>query len=194
MLLRHAPREASRLLRRALGISGKTYWHRRARSAYLREVRRLVTEVAADARSILDVGSNGCAYLDWFRWAPRRVSLDLKNPYSSEAVEGIKADFLAHKFPARFDVVLCLQVLEHVPNAAMFARRLLANAQRHLIVSVPYKWPAGRCAEHVHDPVDEAKMREWFGRSPDFSKIVAERNGIERLVAHFDVSAQPNRR
>ena len=185
MHLRHVPRDISRFVRRSLGMPQKSYWKRRKHSVYLREVRRLVEELAPDARSILDVGSNGGDYLDWFGWAPQRVSIDIANPYSADGVDGIRADFLAYDFPERFDVCLCLQVLEHIPDAEAFAQRLLASARHHVIVSVPYKWAAGRSPYHVHDPVDEAKMLTWFGRAPTYAKVARERRGTERLICRY---------
>jgi hypothetical protein len=187
MLLRHVPRDISRVIRGALGLPRKTYWQRRRGFVYLREVRILVSDLARDAQSMLDVGSNGCPYLDWFDGIPRRVSIDPHLPYSSEKVEPIKADFLTYKFSERFDVCLCLQVLEHIPDAAAFAQRLLASARWHVIISVPYKWAASRSPNHVHDPVDEAKLATWFGRSPTHSQIARERRGTERIICHYDV-------
>jgi hypothetical protein len=113
----------------------KRYWRRRKDSVRLREVRHLVEDLASEARSLLDVGSNGGDYLDWFGWIPQRVSVDIANPCSSEGVDGIRADFLTYDFPERFDVGLCLQVLEHIPDAEAFAQRMLASARRHVIVS-----------------------------------------------------------
>jgi hypothetical protein len=174
MNLRHIPRDASRAIRQTLGIPQKSYWQRRRNSVYLQAVRRLVRSVGADAESILDVGSNGCGYLDWFDWIPRRVSIDIRNPYSGPGVEGVRADFLTHRFTERFDLVLCLQVLEHIPDAHRFAQRLLAGARHRVIVSVPYRWAADRSAHHVHDPVDEDKMLRWFGRQPISTGIARE--------------------
>jgi hypothetical protein len=187
MSVRHIPRDLSRFVRhRLLRLPKRTYWEGRKNARYLNEVRRLVDEHGADAASILDVGSNGCPYLDWFGWIPRRVSIDLANPYADPGIESIRADFLEWETAERFDVVLCLQVLEHIPDAQAFARRLLAMTRRHLIVSVPYKWPAGRVAEHVHDPVDEAKVDAWFGRLSTTSTVVRERTGKARLVRWYD--------
>lgn len=47
-------------------------------------------------------------------------------------------------------VILCCNVLEHVPDAAYFARRLslLANAGTRLVVTVPHRYP------HHRDPID----------------------------------------
>jgi hypothetical protein len=166
------------------------YWRSREHKVYLREVRALVGAVGKDAKSILDVGSNGCRYLDWFDWIPRRVSLDLSNPYRSETVASIRADFLTHSFEERFDVCLCLQVLEHVQDATAFARKLLTIAS-HVIVSVPYRWSIEKCAEHVHDPVDETKVTAWFGREPSRWLLTEERKGKgRRLICYFSACRQ----
>jgi hypothetical protein len=172
-----------RLLGRPRGLDEQPddYWRAREHMVYLREVRALVAAIGEHAISILDVGSNGCAYLDWFDWIPRRVSIDLINPYRSTAVESIEADFLTHPFQERFDVCLCLQVLEHVPDATAFARKLLTIAS-NVIISVPYLWSADKCPEHVHDPVDETKVAAWFGREPGRLLVTEERKGRGRRL------------
>jgi glycosyltransferase involved in cell wall biosynthesis len=162
------------------------YW-RSADSVYLRKVFDLAYEVATDATSVIDVGTNGCPYLEGFGWIPRRTSLDLITPYRSETVKGIKADFLKWSSSEQFDLCLCLQVLEHIPDAASFAQKLLTTAPR-VIVSVPYLWPADSCEGHVHDPVDETKIESWFGRAPDRQLIVTEPNSgrhARRLICYF---------
>lgn len=164
-----------------------SYWEQRSHFAYYRVARSLAQEIAPRARSILDVGSNGCPHLDWFEHAERKVSVDLVTPYCGPGVEAVTADFFRYATNERFDVCLCLQVLEHVANPSAFARKLLSLAD-HVIASVPYRWPAGKCVAHLHDPVDEAKMREWFGREPNLSIIVEEekkRSASKRLICHY---------
>lgn len=192
MQLRNLPRDAFGILSRSLGTprEPKTYWEARQNARYLQEVRRLVNEVAGDAKSILDVGSNGCGYLDWFPQFERRVSLDLRRPYVASGIESVRVDFFKYEVLERFDIVLCLQVLEHVPDATAFAQRLIASARRHVIISVPYKWPEGRHRDHVHDPVDEAKMLGWLGCEPSYSRVVLSRGwrGKGRLVNRYDLA------
>ena len=175
-------------------VKAPDYWRSRRDANYLQRVARLVQSVGGDAKSILDVGSNRCPYLDWFEWIPKRVSVDLQAPYSSPSVEGIKADFLSWQANEQFDLCLCLQVLEHVPDAGAFSRKLLATA-RDVIVSVPYLW-SGSCKYHVHDPVDDAKIAAWFGRDPDISIVVTEAptkdnpRGVRRMICYFKCPTQ----
>lgn len=164
---------------------GADYWDRRADSLYLQYVYFLARVVGREARSVIDVGSNGCPYVEWLDWIPRKLSVDLERPYASASVEGRTGDFLALGMEESFDLGLCLQVLEHVPEAAAFARKLLATAT-HLIVSVPYCWPPGQ-EDHVHDPVDEAKLAGWFGREPNYRLVVREPFfRRKRMIAYFD--------
>jgi hypothetical protein len=181
----------------ALGIAAPDYWQKRRDANYLQRVAKFVQAVGGDATSILDVGSNRCPYLDWFEWIPRRVSVDLEAPYSSPSVEGITADFLAWQTKEQFDLCLCLQVLEHVPDAGVFSRKLLASA-RQVIVSVPYLW-SGSCKYHVHDPVDDEKIAAWFGREPDVSIVVTEiptedsPRGVRRMICYFNGPLEDDR-
>jgi hypothetical protein len=82
-----------------------------------------------------------------------------------------------------FDLVLCLQVLEHVEDPAAFASKLFRTG-RIVIVSVPYKWAPDRAPGHRHDPVDEEKLRQWTGREPVATRVVAD--GAARLIAVYE--------
>jgi 2-polyprenyl-3-methyl-5-hydroxy-6-metoxy-1,4-benzoquinol methylase len=90
-------------------------------------------------------------------------------------------DFLAYQPNEQFDLVTCFQVMEHVPDAVSFARKILEIGQV-AVVSVPYKWDKGKCKPHIHDPVDERKMLAWFGREPDFQYIATELHKVRRLI------------
>lgn len=167
------------------------YWTSRQASNYLRVVRGICDTIAGDARTVLDVGSFGTPILEWRRrTAQRLVSIDLRQPYVADGVESITADFLEYTLGEPFDLVTCLQVLEHVPDATAFARKLLA-AGRIVVVSVPYKWPKGACASHIHDPVDERVMRSWFGRLPTSQYVARETSGLSRLVQVYRTVAPP---
>ncbi len=162
---------------------------------YYHHFRMMIRFLGPNAQSMIDVGSGHVPYLEWFDWVPRRVSVDTRRPYSSDAVEGYQGDILALDFGDPFDICTCMQVLEHVREPKPFARRLL-KLGRLVLVSVPYKWPEGQTTGHVQDPVDLKKLSGWFGRKPNYHQIVQEpfleAKGA-RLFALYD-PADPARR
>jgi len=172
-------------------LMGLRYWHRRQDFLYYQVVRILATKLAEGSDSILDVGSHGSPYLEWFADVPHRTSLDLVEPYRADGIDSVVSDFLTWEPDRRYDLVLCLQVLEHVRDARSFARKLLASG-RIVVVSVPYRWPAGKSKNHVQDPVTMAKLLDWFGRKPDHTHLVVEPStSKERLVCVFDEVPRP---
>ncbi len=191
-----APRRAAAPTRLGGGRKGVyatgAYWQERTDLLYYQYFRFMIRCIGHEAGSMADVGSGNCGYLDWFDWIPERVSIDLKIPYRSQSVRAIRGDILALDLQ-RFDVVSCLQVIEHVPDPAPFARRLL-ELGRVVVVSVPYRWPRGTRG-HVNDPVDLAKLEGWFGRRANYHLVVTEpfvgAKGA-RLIALFD--EDPRRR
>jgi hypothetical protein len=167
------------------------YWKDRNDAAYLHVVRGICDTIAPDAKTVLDVGSVGTPILEWRRDGARRlVSIDLRRPYVATGVESIRGDFLEYPLGEPFDLVTCLQVLEHVPDPAAFAEKLL-SAGRIVVVSVPYKWPKEACSNHIHDLVDEQVMRSWFGRLPTSHYIAREPSGVSWLVQVYRTVAPP---
>lgn len=162
------------------------YWKQRKDILYYQVVRVLASHIGAKANSIIDVGSAGCPYLDWFDFIPVRTSVDLTRPYRAEGIRSYTCDFIGWPEDRRYDLVTCLQVLEHVSDAHAFAQKLLSIGET-IIVSVPYKWPAGKTPSHVQDPVDETKMSNWFGREPNFSYVCRELKApVERLINVYE--------
>jgi hypothetical protein len=156
------------------------YWQERKTMRYYREVIRLARKYAPAARSVLDVGPNGTPLVCELDWIPSKTVIDL----ASHPIPGatcIQGDFLRYQPPQPFDLVLCLQVLEHVGPAGEFAQKLL-EAGRVVIVSVPYCWPAGGCKHHVHDPVDEDKLLGWM-QTPFVDHRIIRDRARDRLVA-----------
>lgn len=170
---------------------GLRYWERRKDLLYYQVVRILADGLSEGAGSVLDVGSHGSPYLEWFEHVPVRTSLDLVEAYQAPGVTSIVSDFLVWTPDRRYDLVLCLQVLEHVPDARAFARQLLASG-RIVIISVPYRWRPGKSKNHVQDPVTMSKIVGWFGRKPNYAHIVVEPGmGTERLVCVFEEDPTP---
>ena len=171
------------------------YWNRRRHSVYLRQVDTIVSAVGARAGSLIDIGSKECEYINWFGWIPDRVSLDINKPYSGAGVRTVVADFLKWAPDKRYDVALCLQVLEHIDDAASFASKLYGLAD-HLVVSVPYKWKESN-AGHVQDPISLSKFIAWFPSPPTWSSVVAEpllTKNDRRIVAYFDTKMPDSQR
>jgi hypothetical protein len=170
--------------------SPKYYWAQRQGQIYYRVVEQLGLALSKDKSSILDVGSAGAPYLGWFPEVPHRTSLDLHHPFEAPGINSVTADFFAWQPDRHYDLALCLQVLEHIPDAKAFAQKLLASADT-LIVSVPYLWRRGRVKHHPNDPVDEKKMLAWFGREPSYSYVCTEVQGGERrLICVYEAGAR----
>jgi hypothetical protein len=161
---------------------GGRYWRKRKDAIYLFAARLVCQRYCPGPKSVIDIGSNRTPILEWHRRsATRLVSLDLRRPYAAPGVESRTCDLFQYRPDGTFDLVTCFQVLEHVPDPVAFAGKL-QELGRVIVVSVPYKWKKGKCKSHVHDPVDEAKMRSWFGREPEFSYVATELNKIARLI------------
>lgn len=149
---------------------------------YYHEVIRLARGLAPQGGSAIDIGCGACTVLDRLGDLDRRVTLDQRYRLPIPGIESLTCDFMQYHPPAGFDLVLCLQVLEHLEDPAPFARQLF-EIGRDVIISVPYRWRSGACPGHVQDPVDEGKLRTWTGRDPDESLIVAD--GEQRLIAVY---------
>ena len=162
------------------------YWERRAWSLYLHAVKDVVGNLGRDAKSIIDVGSAACPYLDWYDWIPHKTSLDLRRPYVAPGINSVKSDFLTWNPDRDYDILTCLQVMEHVPSAEEFAQKIL-SISKIAVVSLPFMWKAGLNVSHVHDPVDEEKIIGWFGRKPNASfKIKEVVSGSERVIHVYE--------
>lgn len=171
----------------------ESYWASRSEMLYYHCVETFLAAFAHDAENIIDIGSGQAGYLERIDWIPERYTLDRAPPYESQAVKGIHCNFFEFKPDRKYEVALCLQVLEHIDDAKSFAAHLFEVADR-VIISVPYQWPEGASPHHVQDPVDEAKLREWTGREPSHLVIVSEpleRPEVSRrLVAYYHPSGQ----
>ncbi|MGD1700496.1 tetratricopeptide repeat protein [Dapis sp. BLCC M229] len=182
-------KDISTSLKDEIAKQKSSYWSQRENNIYIFAIRQIIHKLGSDATSIIDVGSNGCPYLDWFKWIPERYSIDLRKPYKAPGIVDVTTDFLKYTPEKRFDLLMCLQVIEHVPNARAFCQKLLETA-RLLVVSVPYKWPKGQTKGHIHDPVDLEKMNSWFGREPNYQNIIQEvESPSRRLICIYNTES-----
>ena len=171
---------------RLLGVQPveKPYWDSRKHFRYVLYVQELVRILEPDAKSAIDVGARDTPIIEDFDWIEDRSTLDYSNPYSSERVTGISVDFFKFEPLKHYDLALCLQVLEHIHDAAGFAQKLFQIADR-VLITVPYKWRAGANKWHVQDPVDFDKLHRWTEREPLISAIIQERRGARRIFAYY---------
>ena len=169
-----------RLVRRL--VPTLTYWGERKNMRYYRAVVEIARRYVPDGRSVIDVGAADTRLVDDLTWFTRRVVLDRSPMPSRPGIEHVLADFMDYEPSTRFDLVVCLQVLEHLDDPAPFARKLLGLGTT-VVVSVPYRWPTGLQRDHVQDPVDEAKLACWIPAIPLETLVV--KNGHERLVAVY---------
>jgi hypothetical protein len=179
---RHTP-WLFRVLRSMVRLLGEqSYEENRRHMNYYREVLRLVEGHVGTATSVVDVGSAETDLIEQLTGFAERHTVDIRYAPPRPGIRRHTANFFDWQPPIHFDLALCLQVLEHVHDPTPFARKLFEIADR-VIITVPYKWPAGICAGHVQDPVDEAKLAGWAGREPDHTLIVDD--GMKRLIAVY---------
>ena len=178
-------------IKRLLGIhppskenkSQESYWNTRKNLHYYVDVVRLARQHAGDARSVIDVGPRDTPFVLQLDWIPSRTALDIDFAPTIPDTTNIQADFLQYQPVEKFDLVLCLQVLEHLDDPRTFAQKLFATGKT-VILSVPYMWPLGFCEYHLQDPIDEAKILSWTGR-PFVDKSIVTDDGLRRIIGVF---------
>jgi hypothetical protein len=157
------------------------YWKNRKHLRYYGEVIRLAKQWAGGAKTVIDVGSGNLPLILELAWIPSKTSLDFYKVGRLPGCTNLRTDFMAYAPPQPFDLVLCLQVLEHLEHPDSFAAKLLQTG-RTVIISVPYRWPQGRSASHLHDPIDQQKLLGWTKKEWIEEVVVREASGDERLI------------
>lgn len=160
------------------------HWNTRSALNYYRTVRQWLDDLGP-LDSLIDVGCLDTPVATWGT-ARHRYALDRWRVPQLPGVVGIRADWLAWQPPHRFELAICLQVIEHIAHEQVgpFVDKLFAAADLQ-IISVPWQWPVGACEYHVHDPIDEAKFLQLCGgRRPRRKQIIRD-GTCERLVALF---------
>jgi hypothetical protein len=167
----------------------KSYWNRRRErnKAYYKQIVNYSREFAADAQTSLDVGNYGCEYVYELDWIPKRTVLDVIEDMFSldDRIEKIKADFLLWNPPHKYDLVTCLQVLEHFDDPMPFIDKLRQVQGNVLIVSLPYMWPTDHTPSHKHDPISLNTIHFWLGDNSVAETIITEENGTQRWMGVY---------
>lgn len=151
--------------------SRSKYWDMRKNSPLYHKMVEIARTEATFALTALDVGSYESPFLSRFDWIPTKIATDIQpRPQVWNDVRGIafiQGDFMNLQFGTTFDLVLCSQVVEHLPDEIVirFISKM-AGLSRVLIVSTSYEMPTGTIDGHVQDPISEEKFRSWFAKSP----------------------------
>jgi len=148
---------------------------------YHRVARRWIEQLGP-GETIIDVGSrqSEMALCGQFN---RRIAVEPGELPDHPEIEAVKSTWEEFEDPPQAKVITCLEVLEHLTDEEIrpFVDKLFAHAE-HVIISVPWRWPKGRCANHVQDPINRKKFLDMIGhREVVKEKIVGRRS--KRLVA-----------
>jgi len=168
-------------------INRKSYESNRKNLEYYKKCLEIIENVRvnADLHSIIDIGGWSGGFLSRTNM-DEKVCLDTRpSEEMAPGVELIVEDFLTWEPDKKYDMVSCMQVLEHIQDEYVgdFAKKLFTISSR-VLISVPYKWPPHMCQYHYQDPVDEKKLYGWVERQPTESFIVKEK--CNRLINYYD--------
>lgn len=115
----------------------------RARESERQRVADLMRMIP-EGRSVLDIGArDGYLSLKLLERFESVTALDLERPtMNHERITCVQGDVTKLQFPANtFDVVLCAEVLEHIPPDLLpqACRELVRVAKSHVVIGVPFK-------------------------------------------------------
>lgn len=158
------------------------YWKYRKNCKYYTKVIELVNNL--NKTSIIDIGSANTELHTFLNENYKdKVCLDINKLPEIKNVRTIKSDFYKWIPDKKYDVVTCLQVLEHLDDPKKFCKKIFETGN-NVIISVPYKWKKGFCIYHVQDPVDEEKIFSWTEKKPKETFII-EDDGVKRIICVY---------
>jgi ubiquinone/menaquinone biosynthesis C-methylase UbiE len=142
--------------------------------------------------AVLEVGvgeGEVSSKLQWLYPDARIVAVDLPDDrlaaeWSARDLVGVCADIVALPFPAKtFDLVLAIEVLEHVPDPSAAIAELARLSGSHLVLSVPRE-PLWRAAN-----VARGKYLSAMGNTPGHIQHWSRRGFSELVRAHVDIES-----
>ena len=187
-------------------LPSSEYWRTRLHFRFYKHLECVLKRYGSTAKTALDVGSSLPPYLIALPWLTSRTILgprfagnvgkggkeilSIKRIEEKFGVVAIQADFEewqpAEGTQTLYDLVLCSEVVEHVPRPKEFVRKLLSHAKL-LVLSVPYKWAAcenTKC-HHLNNKITRDKIASWAGRQPTAYDIVEEESGEQRIICVY---------
>ena len=138
-----------------------------------------------DAKSSIEVGCASDPFLKYLSWidertcvAPYFVDYDGKTKNdTTAAITRVTADFMKYELPnnEKFDLLICSQVLEHVPDPSSFMKKLIDTAKTS-VISVPFDWEdCGKVCNHVTHHITYEVLSKWCApHKPIYRAIVTE--------------------
>lgn len=162
------------------------YWTARKELLMYKIVKIIVDKIGKNAKSIIDIGSSECQYIDWFDQIPIRVALDKTSAYKSSTCVGVDEDFLTWTPDRRYDVALCLQVLDRLKNPKTFIRKMQSCAKA-IVISISAPDDIETTAQM--NAFYEANYQAAFGRKPNFIYLAREFiSDSSRIIMVFERS------
>lgn len=149
-------------------------------------------QFGADAHSSIEVGCAGDPFLQYLDWIDKRTCVA---PYfveyggakdkSTTKIDSVTADFMDYQLPndEKFDLLICSQVLEHVPNPAAFMKKMISTAKTS-IISVPHDWAdCGKTCNHVTHHITNDVLMEWSApHVPIYEGVIKEEHDTKGTV------------
>ncbi|KAL3809355.1 hypothetical protein ACHAXA_009063 [Cyclostephanos tholiformis] len=198
----------------SLGPSGTNRNHMR----YYDALFYAALQYGIDAKSILEVGCASDAFVRHLNWIDDRTCVApyfesyekyasgggggnvVTNNNATDSMDNIvmvTADFMQYPVERTYDLLLCNQVLEHVPNPAKFMKKLIDSA-RTSIISVPYNWEdCGKECAHVSHRITHKTLLRWSApHVPIYQGIVTDNatsNFGRRTILVFKKSSAKGR-
>ena len=140
------------------------------------------------SESIIDIGGWAGSFVSR-TLIDEKVCLDLETKVEcNDDVRNIIHDFLTWEPDKEYDIVICMQTLEHISDeeVGIFARKLF-EVSKHVLISVPYMWKKGQSSNHLQDPVNEEKIYEWTEKRPTKTHISTDKN-MQRIICYYNES------
>jgi SAM-dependent methyltransferase len=144
----------------------------------------------AEPRTVLEVGvgeGEVSAHLRDLYAGASIVGADLPDParhddWRGRGVTGLFADIVRLPFPGRsFDLIMAIEVLEHVPDPAAALRELARLGRGHLVLSVPRE-PVWRAANMAR-----GRYLSALGNTPGHIQHWSRRRFADLVSSQFDV-------
>jgi len=158
------------------------YYEERKEYNYYKKVNEILSKL--QFTSIIDIGGRKSPILEKINNNIYKSLLDISKINNDDKnINYITADFYKWVPDKKYDVVLCLQVLEHLEKPTEFAQKLFDTGNK-VIISLPYKWAKGFCVHHIQDPVDEKLIKQWTNRNP-LETYIIEDNGVKRIICVY---------